>query len=53
LILFQKITGVDLEYEALIGKPCEITYRYAEHTVAELAKKMGIKKHIKKLYFVG
>ena len=51
--LFKKITGVDLEYEALIGKPCEITFRYAEHTVAELAKKMGIKRHIKKLYFVG
>ncbi|XP_063443509.1 haloacid dehalogenase-like hydrolase domain-containing 5 [Mytilus trossulus] len=51
--LYKKITGKPLEYEALIGKPCEITYRFAEHTVAELAKKMGIKRHIKKLYFVG
>ena len=49
----QKITGVDLEYRALIGKPCEITYRYAEHVIGEVAKRLGITKPIEKLYFVG
>ena len=49
----QKITGVDLEYRALIGKPCEITYRYAEHVIGDVAKKIGINKPIEKLYFIG
>ncbi|KAJ8301677.1 hypothetical protein KUTeg_020664, partial [Tegillarca granosa] len=51
--LFKKITGIDLEYTALIGKPCEITYRYAEHTIATVAKRIGIDRPIKKLYFIG
>ncbi|XP_060079150.1 haloacid dehalogenase-like hydrolase domain-containing 5 isoform X1 [Ylistrum balloti] len=51
--LYKKITGQDLEYTALIGKPCEITYRYAEHTIAAEAKKIGITRPIKKLYFIG
>jgi len=51
--LFKKITGKDLEYEALIGKPCEITYRYAEHVIADVAKRIGITGPIRKLYFVG
>ncbi|XP_069141469.1 haloacid dehalogenase-like hydrolase domain-containing 5 isoform X2 [Argopecten irradians] len=51
--LYRKITGLDLDYTALIGKPCEITYRYAEHTIAEEAKKIGITRPIKKLYFIG
>ncbi|KAK3103432.1 hypothetical protein FSP39_019163 [Pinctada imbricata] len=51
--LYKKITGRDLDYTALIGKPCEITYRYAEHTVAAVAKRIGITRPIKKLYFIG
>ncbi|XP_021370280.1 haloacid dehalogenase-like hydrolase domain-containing 5 isoform X1 [Mizuhopecten yessoensis] len=51
--LYKKITGLDLDYTALIGKPCEITYRYAEHTIAAEAKKIGITRPIKKLYFIG
>jgi HAD superfamily hydrolase (TIGR01456 family) len=51
--LYKKITGKDLEYRALIGKPCEITYRYAEHVIADVAKRMGINRPIRKLYFVG
>lgn len=51
--LYKKITGRELEYTALIGKPCEITYRYAEHCLADVAKKIGIQNPIRKLYFIG
>lgn len=51
--LYKKITGKDLEYRALIGKPCEITYRYAEHVIGDVARRLGITRPIRKLYFVG
>ncbi|KAL8587131.1 hypothetical protein ACOMHN_026099 [Nucella lapillus] len=51
--LYSKLTGHDLHYTSLIGKPCEITYRFAEHTVANIAKRMGITKPLKRLYFFG
>nr|XP_022300557.1 haloacid dehalogenase-like hydrolase domain-containing 5 isoform X2 [Crassostrea virginica] len=51
--LYKKITGRELDYTALIGKPCEITYRYAEHCIADVAKRLGIQNPIKKLYFIG
>lgn len=51
--LYKKITGRDLEYRALIGKPCEITYRYAEHVIGDVARRLGITRPIRKLYFVG
>ncbi|XP_071083455.1 haloacid dehalogenase-like hydrolase domain-containing 5 isoform X1 [Haliotis cracherodii] len=51
--LYRKITGKDLEYSTLVGKPCEITYRFAEHTISKVAKTMGIRKPIKRLYFIG
>ncbi|CAL1531710.1 unnamed protein product [Lymnaea stagnalis] len=51
--LYKKITGKELVYKSLVGKPCEITYRYAEHTIAKIAKQMGIIQPIKRLYFLG
>ncbi|XP_013415667.1 haloacid dehalogenase-like hydrolase domain-containing 5 [Lingula anatina] len=51
--LYKKITGSELEYTALIGKPSEITYRHAEHVLATLAKGLGIKKPLRKLYMFG
>lgn len=51
--LYKKVTGRDLEYAVLVGKPVELTYRYAEHVIAQEAKKLGIKKKIQKLYFMG
>jgi len=35
--LFKKVTGRDLVYTGLIGKPSEITYRHAEHVLQEQA----------------
>lgn len=49
----QKITGKELEYTSLVGKPCEITYRFAEDTVSKIAKRMGITRPLKRLYFFG
>lgn len=51
--LYKKITGKELVYKNLVGKPCEITYRYAEHTISKIAKQMGIIQPIKRLYFLG
>ncbi|KAL8611311.1 hypothetical protein ACOMHN_013742 [Nucella lapillus] len=51
--LYKKVTGHDLHYTSLVGKPCEITYRFAEHTICHIAKRMGFKKPIKRLYFFG
>ena len=31
--LYKKVTGRDLVYSALIGKPSEITYRHGEHVL--------------------
>lgn len=51
--LFKKITGHELVYSALVGKPSEITYHYAQHTVVNIAKKMSLEKPIKRLYAIG
>lgn len=44
---------MDLEYTALIGKPSEITFRFAEHCIAKTAEKIGITKPIETLYIIG
>jgi len=39
--LFKKVTGRDLVYTGLIGKPSEITYRHAEHVLQQQAAQMA------------
>jgi HAD superfamily hydrolase (TIGR01456 family) len=51
--LYQKVTGRDLQYTALIGKPSEITYRYAEHVLTSQSRKLGFTEPITKMYFIG
>jgi HAD superfamily hydrolase (TIGR01456 family) len=51
--LYKKVTGKDLKYTALVGKPSEITYRYAEHVLAKQAKKLGFDAPLKHMYLVG
>lgn len=29
--VYKKLTGQDLQYQALLGKPSLLTYQYAEH----------------------
>ena len=47
------MTGRDLEYTALVGKPSEITFRYAEHALTRASRKMGYSEQIKTMYLVG
>ncbi|KAK3888762.1 hypothetical protein Pcinc_007235 [Petrolisthes cinctipes] len=51
--LYKKVTGNDLIYTALVGKPSEITYYHAETMVQHHANTLGITHPITKLYAVG
>ena len=37
--LYKKVTGRDLVYTALIGKPSEITYRHGEHVLQQQVRR--------------
>jgi len=51
--LYAKVTGRDLVYTALIGKPSEITYRHGEHVLQDEARKLGITEPLKHIYCIG
>ncbi|KFV71103.1 Cat eye syndrome critical region protein 5, partial [Dryobates pubescens] len=51
--IYKKVTGRELKYEALIGKPSTVTYRYAEYLIKEQAQKQGWASPIRRLYAVG
>lgn len=51
--IYKKVTGRELKYEALIGKPSTVTYRYAEYLIKEQAEKHGWKAPIRRLYAIG
>ncbi|XP_017875947.1 haloacid dehalogenase-like hydrolase domain-containing 5 [Ceratina calcarata] len=51
--LYKKITGKDLIYSALIGKPSEITYYHANYVLREHAKSIGIDHNVDTIYAVG
>uniref|UniRef100_A0A8B9TDY7 Haloacid dehalogenase-like hydrolase domain-containing 5 n=1 Tax=Anas platyrhynchos TaxID=8839 RepID=A0A8B9TDY7_ANAPL len=51
--IYKKVTGRELKYEALIGKPSTVTYRYAEYLIHEQAKKQGWNSPIRRLYAIG
>ncbi|GAB6029169.1 hypothetical protein CHUAL_004945 [Chamberlinius hualienensis] len=51
--LYKKITGCELIYSALVGKPSEVTYHYAQETVTMIAEMLGIRNSIKRLYAIG
>jgi len=51
--LYQKVTGSPLQYKALMGKPSEITYRFAEHVLAREAIRLGHKGPLKTMYLIG
>lgn len=51
--LYKKLTGDDLQYTALIGKPSEITFRFAEHVLTRESRRMGHSEPIKTMYLVG
>ncbi|KFQ19330.1 Cat eye syndrome critical region protein 5, partial [Merops nubicus] len=51
--IYKKVTGRELKYEALIGKPSTVTYRYAQYLIQEQAEKQGWAAPIRRLYAVG
>ncbi|XP_032996708.1 haloacid dehalogenase-like hydrolase domain-containing 5 [Lacerta agilis] len=51
--IYKKITGKELKYEALMGKPSELTYHYAEYLIRTQAAAKQWKKPIQTLYAIG
>ncbi|NWQ81613.1 HDHD5 hydrolase, partial [Columbina picui] len=51
--IYKKITGKDLKYEALMGKPSKLTYQYAEYLIRTQAAERQWKQPIQTLYAVG
>eukprot|EP00092_Neocalanus_flemingeri_P084066 GFUD01105576.1.p1 GENE.GFUD01105576.1~~GFUD01105576.1.p1 ORF type:complete len:393 (+),score=141.71 GFUD01105576.1:122-1300(+) len=52
--LYKKVTGRDMIYTALIGKPSEITYRHGEHVLQQQAlHTVGLPHPVKTIYCVG
>uniref|UniRef100_UPI003AACEFA7 haloacid dehalogenase-like hydrolase domain-containing 5 n=1 Tax=Centroberyx gerrardi TaxID=166262 RepID=UPI003AACEFA7 len=51
--LYKKITGCELKYEALIGKPSVVTYNYAELLIRQQAESLGWTEPVERLYAIG
>ncbi|KAM3871858.1 haloacid dehalogenase-like hydrolase domain-containing 5 [Diretmus argenteus] len=51
--IYKKITGKELKYEALMGKPSELTYHFAEYLIRGLAMERQWKLPITSLYAIG
>uniref|UniRef100_A0A1A8G0Q2 Haloacid dehalogenase-like hydrolase domain-containing 5 n=1 Tax=Nothobranchius korthausae TaxID=1143690 RepID=A0A1A8G0Q2_9TELE len=51
--IYKKITGRDLKYEALMGKPSELTYHFAEFLIRSQAEQRQWKLPITSLYAIG
>ncbi|KZC10956.1 Cat eye syndrome critical region protein 5 like protein [Dufourea novaeangliae] len=51
--LYKKITGKDMIYSALVGKPAEVTYYHANHMLREHAKSIGINHNVDTIYAIG
>ncbi|XP_021105291.1 haloacid dehalogenase-like hydrolase domain-containing 5 isoform X2 [Heterocephalus glaber] len=51
--IYRKMTGKELRYEGLMGKPSLLTYQYAEELIRQQAERRGWTAPIRKLYAVG
>nr|XP_012603206.1 cat eye syndrome critical region protein 5 isoform X1 [Microcebus murinus] len=51
--VYRKVTGKELRYEGLMGKPSILTYQYAERLIRQQAERRGWPVPIQKLYAVG
>ncbi|KAG7199744.1 hypothetical protein KM043_000416 [Ampulex compressa] len=51
--LYKKVTGKDMMYSALVGKPSEITYYHANRMLLNHAKSIGIHHNIDTIYAIG
>lgn len=50
--LYQKITGRELKYTALVGKPSELTYHHADYVLHQQARQLGI-NGVHTIYCIG
>ncbi|XP_028308407.1 haloacid dehalogenase-like hydrolase domain-containing 5 [Gouania willdenowi] len=51
--IYKKITGKELKYEVLMGKPSELTYHFAEYLIRSQAMERKWKLPITSLYAIG
>ncbi|KAM3870002.1 haloacid dehalogenase-like hydrolase domain-containing 5 [Diretmus argenteus] len=51
--IYKKVTGYELKYEALIGKPSVVTYNYAELLIRQQAENLGWTQPVERLYAIG
>ncbi|GAB5573400.1 haloacid dehalogenase-like hydrolase domain-containing 5 [Prionailurus iriomotensis] len=51
--IYRKMTGKELRYEGLMGKPSVLTYQYAEDLIRQQAERRGWVAPIRKLYAIG
>ncbi|XP_022095993.1 haloacid dehalogenase-like hydrolase domain-containing 5 [Acanthaster planci] len=51
--LYKKITGRDLLYTVLTGKPSQVTYHCAENVLSQQARAMGCAEPLRTLYAIG
>ncbi|ETE70154.1 Cat eye syndrome critical region protein 5, partial [Ophiophagus hannah] len=51
--IYKKMTGKELKYEALLGKPSTVTYRYAEHVLKQQMEGCGWSSPLRQLYAIG
>ena len=51
--VYKKVTGKDMIYTALVGKPSEVTYYHANHKILDHAKAIGIKHNVDTIYAIG
>ncbi|XP_014649339.1 PREDICTED: cat eye syndrome critical region protein 5 [Ceratotherium simum simum] len=51
--IYRKMTGKELRYEGLMGKPSILTYQYAEELIRQQAERRGWAAPIQNLYAVG
>ncbi|KAJ8016208.1 hypothetical protein DPEC_G00004800 [Dallia pectoralis] len=51
--IYKKITGREMKYEALMGKPSELTYHFAEYLIRAQAVERNWTQPITSLYAIG
>ncbi|XP_007639260.2 haloacid dehalogenase-like hydrolase domain-containing 5 isoform X2 [Cricetulus griseus] len=51
--IYRKVTGKELKYEGMTGKPSILTYQYAEDIIRQQAERWGWSAPIRKLYAIG
>ncbi|XP_062402656.1 haloacid dehalogenase-like hydrolase domain-containing 5 [Sardina pilchardus] len=51
--IYKKVTGREIKYEALIGKPSVVTYNYAELLIRKQAETLGWTSPVERLYAIG